>query len=46
MLVPLIEATVICASEPFVVLLVVMPKTSPTTYPEPPVLFVKLIDDT
>jgi len=45
-LAPLIEATVIRASEPFVVLLVVIPKISPATYPEPPVLLVKLIEPT
>ena len=45
-LVPLIVATVIWAPEPFDVLLVVIPKTSPATYPEPPVLLVKLIEPT
>ena len=44
-LLPFNAVTVIVASRPWRTLLVVIPKTSPTTYPEPPVLLVKLIDD-
>ena len=38
MLLPLVAVTLIRASLPFITLLVVIPSTSPTTYPEPPVL--------
>ena len=49
MLLPFNAVTVISAPLPFLSPIpndVVIPKTSPSTYPEPPVLLVKLIDDT
>ena len=46
MLTELRAVTVISAFAPLITLLVVIPNTSPTTYPEPAVLLVKLIDDT
>ena len=48
-LLPFSAVTVISAPLPFLSPIpcdVVIPRTSPTTYPEPPVLLVKLIDDT
>ena len=46
MLTEFVFVTVIVASRPWRTVLVVIPKTSPITYPEPAVLLVKLIDDT
>ena len=46
MLIELRAVTVTSAFDPLITLLVVIPNTSPITYPEPAVLLVKLIDDT